>query len=98
MKLSLAVLLRLNAASAKMLKKRLLNFSHVHRLVEWYDQRHSSILYGLEMVNGDYGSLKLLVDRLRAMNRVKDEIPQTQKKLHDRAECEGPKVPSAATK
>ena len=65
-------------------KKTATNFSQVHRLVESYDQHLSSISHGLEMVNGDHGSLKLFVDRLEAIERVKDEISRTQKKLHER--------------
>ena len=62
-------------------EKTATNFSQVRRLVESYDQRLSSISHGLEMVNGDHGSLKLFVDRLEAIERVKDEISRTYKKL-----------------
>ena len=71
-------------------EKAATNFSQVRRLVESYDQRLSSISHGLELVNGDHGSLKLFVDRLEAIERVKDEISRTQKNLHERmTTCEG---------
>ena len=71
-------------------EKAATNFSQVRRLVESYDQRLSSISHGLELVNGDQGSLNVFADRLEAIECVKDEISRTQKNLHERmATCEG---------
>ena len=65
-------------------EKTATNFSQVRRFVASYDQRLSSISHALQMVDGDHGSLKLFVDRLEAIERVKDEISRTEKKLHER--------------